>query len=452
MPVKPAPGETIEQTTRTRVLPTEPDEKEKIDRPEIWEFVETLKPVANLDKPDYEFTLYRGRKSQRADEKEWLGKFYEPMRREVIQQRFGGGEYNVWLKVGPGLQLRYNVDLKIGGQPIANTERAVAPIPGDSTSQLLFMFREEIKALREELRTSRGGDLGLEAMRKALELNSVVFNSGATAVQSTLNKMADGPGGHSPNPMSDPMAMMQFLAQVKTLFAPGPTNSLQETLATLKLFKESGLMGPAGGGGGEKLTDKLVMGLVNQLPTLTQHFGSIMDGYRRAEEAKAAAAAYARGVQPPINVQPVQQPGPAAPPNNVIAMPAPQPEPAAPPENGQPSTDQLAQAEQMMQYIEQKIVEILSNQTLTPEEAAAQALTFIDVTDPVSQHPNGRNLIDEILQHGKMGLDYIFGNREILKRVPKDDRLEAFKNAFLEGARPVITPADLKPDPNTPPA
>lgn len=452
MAVRPVVGETVEEVKRTRVLPSEPEEKDKVDRPEIWEFVETLKPVANLDKPDYEFTIYRGRKSQRADEKEWLGKFYEPMRREVIQQRFGGGEYNVWLKVGPGLQLRYNVDLKIGGQPIASAEQPRQPIPGDATSQLLFMFREEIKALREELRQSRGGDLGLEAVKQALSLNGTVFNSAAAAATNTLQSLADKGGSHAANPMSDPMQMMQFLAQVKTLFAPSSTNSLQETLATLKLFKESGLMGPAGGGGGgEKLTDKLVMGLVNQLPTLTQHFAGIMDGYRRAEEAKLNAAAIVRGVQPPINVQPVPQPAAPQPPNNVIAMPAPQVDPA-PATNGQPSADQLAQAEQMMQYIEQKIVEILSNQALTPEEAAGQALTFIDVTDPVSQHPNGRNLIDEIVQHGKMGMDWIFSNRPILQGVPKDDRLEAFKRAFLDGARPVAVPENLKPDPNTPPA
>lgn len=210
-------------------------------------------------------------------------------------------------------------------------------------------------------------------------------------------------------------------------------------------------MGPAGGGG-EKLTDKLVMGLVNSLPTLTQHFSSIMDGYSRAEQAKATAAAIARGVAPPITVQPIQQPAPQPQPPNVITMPAPQQEPAPTAADGQPTADQVAQAENMMRYIETKIVEILSNQALTPEEAAAQALTFIDVTDPVSQHPNGRNLIDEIVQHGKAGLDWVFNSRTILQEIPKDERLEAFKKAFLDGARPVAVPENLKPNPNTPPA
>jgi hypothetical protein len=450
MAVKPAVGEILEETKRTRVLPGEPEKEEKADRPEIWEFVETLKPVANLDKPDYEFTLYRGRKSQRADEKEWLGKFYEPMRREVIQQRFGGGEYNVWLKVGPGLQLRYNVDLKIGGQPITSAEQPRQPIPGDAMSQLIFMVRDELKSLREELRTSRGGDLGLEAVKQALTLNGTVFNSAAAAATNTLEKLANGSGSHAAGPMDDIMKQFMAAAIAKMLNPADPIENFTKMASAMGAlgFK----MNPMGGGGGEKLTDKLVMGLVNQLPTLTQHFGSIMDGYRRAEEAKLNAAAITRGVHPPINVSPIQQPAAPAPPPNVITMPAPQPEPAAPAANGQPSQEQLLQAEQMMQYIEQKIVQILANQALTPEEAANQALMFIDVTDPLSGHADGKNLIDQILEHGKAGLDWVFNSREVLKQVPKDDRLEAFKRAFIENGRPVTAPTDLKPDPNTPPA
>jgi hypothetical protein len=287
-------------------------------------------------------------------------------------------------------------------------------------------------------------------VKQALALNGTVFNSAASAATSTLQRLSNGGADHAPSPMDELMKQFMAAAIAKMMNPSDPIESfakMAQAMGTLG-FK----MNPMGSGGGEKLTDKLVMGLVNQLPTLTQHFAGIMDGYRRAEEAKANAAAIVRGVQPPINVAPVQSP-PAPQPPNVITMPSPQPDPAAAPAaNGQPSSEQIAQAEEMMQYIEQKIVEILANQALTPEQAADQALTFIDVTDPISQHPNGRNLIDEIVQHGKMGLDWIFSNRPILQRVPKDDRLEAFKKAFLDGARPVAVPENLKPDPNTPPA
>jgi len=449
MAVRPAANEILEETKRTRILPGEPEEKEAVAKPDIWEFVETLKPVMNLDKPEYEFTIYRGRKSQRADEKEWIGKFYEPMRREVIQQKFGGGEYNVWLKVGPGLQLRYNVDLKISGQPLNQPETRPNVMPGDAQSQLLYMFREEMKALREELRQSRGGDLGLEAVKQALALNGTVFSSAATAATGTLQRLADGGsgGGHAPGPMEDLMKTFMTAAIAKMLNPADPIENFS------KMAQAMGALGFKMGGapGGEKLVDKLALGLVNQLPMLTQHVSGIMDGYRRAEEAKLNALAITRGMQPPINVAPQPQPAAPPPPSNVVQMPSPQSE-APPVSNGEPTPEQVAQAEQMMQYIEQKIVEILANQSLTPEEAAVQALTFIDITDPVSKHPNGRNLIDEILQHGKLGLDWIFSNRPILQQVPKDERLEAFKLAFIEQGRPAPMPENLKPDPATPPA
>jgi hypothetical protein len=443
MAVRPAEGQVVRETKTTTIESAE-DQRSGKKHPPMWDFIESLTPE-QWNSKDYEIILYRGTKFDRG---EYCAKYFEVIDFDRIKNDFGGGKYNILMKVPPGKQLRYNEDCSIAGLPKENSQAAHA-LPTDATSQLLFMFREEIKALREELRQSRGGDLNLEAMKQALKLNGDVFSSATTAATGTLQRLAGGEGTHAANPFNDPVAMMQFFAQMKTLFAPNPVDPI-ETFAKMANAM-SGLGFKMGGApAGEKLSDKLVMGLVNQLPTLTQHVAGIMDGYRRAEEAKLNAAALVRGVQPPINVQPIQQPAAPQPPN-VITMPAPQPEPPAP-ANAQPSQEQLMQAEQMMQYIEQKIVEILANQALSPEEAATQALTFIDVTDPLSQHPNGRNLIDEILQHGKLGLDWIFSNREILKRVPKDDRLEAFKKAFLDGARPVTAPADLKPDPNTPPA
>ena len=446
MVVRPAQGEVLRETKTTTIEPAEEQRAGGRKHPPMWEWIETL-TAEQWNTKEYEFIVYRGSKFDRGA---YCCKYYELIDAERIKKDFGGGKYNILMKVPPGKQLRYNEDLEIAGSPKEDAQIA-APAANDAMGQIIVMFREELRSLREELKAARGGDFAVKAAKQATTLSGEVFKSSLVAAQSTLSSIANGGAGHATNPMNDPMRMMEFLAQVKTLFAPSSTNSLQETLATLKLFKESGLMGPAGGGG-EKLTDKLVMGLVNSLPTLTQHFSSIMDGYSRAEQAKATAAAIARGVAPPITVQPIQQPAPQPQPPNVITMPAPQQEPAPTAADGQPTADQVAQAENMMRYIETKIVEILSNQALTPEEAAAQALTFIDVTDPVSQHPNGRNLIDEIVQHGKAGLDWVFNSRTILQEIPKDERLEAFKKAFLDGARPVAVPENLKPNPNTPPA
>ena len=441
MAVRPAQGEVVRETKTTTIEPAE-EKNERQKHPPIWDFMASLTPE-QWNSKEYEIILYRG---QRTNLGEYCAKYYEPIDHEKIRGEWGGGPYNIWMKVPPGKQLRYNVDIQIAGTPKRAEE--IRPAANDATSQMIAMFREELKSLRDELRVSRGGDLGLEAVKQALALNGTVFSSAATAATGTLQKLADGNGGaHAPGPMDDIMKQFMAAAIAKMLNPADPIENFSKMAQAMGAlgFKMGGMAGS-----GEKLTDKLVMGLVNQLPTLTQHFSGIMDGYRRAEEAKLNALALARGMQPPINVTPQPQPAAAPPPNNVVQMPSPQWE--APPANAQPTPEQIAQAEQMMIYIEQKIVEILANQSLTPEEAAVQALTFIDVTDPVSQHPNGRNLIDEILQHGKMGMDWIFNNRPTLQQVPKDERLEAFKLAFIENGRTVPAPKELKPDPSTPPA
>lgn len=305
-------------------------------------------------------------------------------------------------------------------------------MPTDATGQMIFMLREELKSIREELRQSRGGDLGLEAVRQALTLNGQVFSSAATAAQGTLQRMAgaDPAAPHAANPMDDLMRQFMTAAIAKMMNPSDPIETFAKMAQAM-----SGLGIKLGGAPqGEKLTDKLVMGLVNQLPVLTQHVSGIMESYRRAEELKLRNSAMVRGREVVI------QPPPLPPPTEV------------PPTNGEATAEQIAGAEQMLQYVENKIVEIFANMTLSPEDAAIQALQFIDLTDPVKAHPNGKNLIDEVLQFGQMGLDHIFSERPILKQIPRGERLELFKKAFLENGRRVSMPDSLQPNPNTPPA
>jgi hypothetical protein len=442
MAVRPVQGEILRETKITTIEPAEEKSNGKRQQhPPMWDFIDSLTPEQWASK-EYEITLYRGTKN---GDKVWCGKFYEPIDPERIKRDFGGGSYNLWMKVPPARQLRYNEDIQIAGSP--KEDSVSMPLPTDPMGQMMAMMRDELKALREELRTSRGGDLGLEAVKQALALNGTVFSSAATAATGTLQRLAGGDTAavHPPNPMDDLMRQFMTAAIAKMMNPADPIENFAKMAQAM-----AGIGFKMGGNaGGEKLVDKLALGLVNQLPVLTQHVAGIMDGYRRAEEAKLNTVALTRGVPPPINVAPVQQ-RPTQQPGNVITLPTPQPE--TQPANGQPTQEQLMQAEQMMQYIEQKIAEILSNQALTPQEAAVQALTFIDVTDPVGKHPNGRNLIDEILQHGKTGLDWIFSNRPILQEIPKDDRLEAFKLAFIENGRPVPVPENMQPNPSTPPA
>lgn len=447
--VKPAPGEVLEQTTRTRVVSDEKDEPGRRERlPELWEMVDTLAPVTNSDNPDYEFTLYRGPKEDK--DREWIGKFYERMSRDKIQSLCGGGVFNVWLKlrVHPNaktLTLKYNDNLKIAGSPknVVEPEVLRSSDRMDPTSQLVTLFREEMRALREELKASRGGDLAVDAMRRGVDAAGQMLSVAATSATGTLQRIAGNSGENNSNPMASPGAALEFLKAAKDLFGTPATNSLQDTLNTLKMFKESGLIGGTSAGEG-KLLDKLALSLVERLPALAQYGASIMGQYRAAEEAKVHQAALIRGVPLPA---PAAIPATVAPgQSNVVVMPSPEQTAAA------SSQDQQMEVEKMLQYIEQKMVELIMNENITPEQAANDALTFIDVTDPVSAHTDGKNLVDQVLAHGEGGLRWIFDNRPTLKQVPKGPRLDAFIKIFWEeGQRPPQT-AVQTPNPNAPPA
>jgi hypothetical protein len=440
MAVRPAAGEVLEQTTRTRLL-TKEEHNDKEPRPELWEFVDSLTPTTPSD-PDYEFTLYRGRKVQKSEEKSWIGKFYEPMTPSRIQAMFGGGEYNVWLKVrvgnGKALTLRWNEDLKIEGLPKTPAEVSAAPAAGDATSQIIAMFREEMRSLRDELKVMRGGDAGVRAVEQAVTLSGQVFGSAATAAVGTLQNIASrGADGHQTNPMEGLMTQFMTAAIAKMLNPADPIENFSKMVAAM-----SGLGMKVGGGGGEgKLIDKLAIGLVDKLPALAQYGAQIMAQYRAAEEAKVHQAAIIRGVPPPV---PAQIPPP---PSNVVVMPSPEAPPA--PMNQE---QQMQQAEQMLQYIERKLVELLADESISPEQAAGDALTFIDVTDPVNAHPDKKNLVDQVIAHGEAGLRWVFTNRPILQQVPQGPRLDAFIKTFVEEGNRPPTMAVQKPNPQAPPA
>lgn len=440
MAVKPASGEVLVEERRTRVesTPISKDTGRETLLP-IWEFVDSMDD-SYMNK--CEFTIYRGRAAEKAEDKIWIGKFFERITPEIIQRRWGGGQYNIWLKVPIGdsskVQLKYNIDQKIDGTPKTESTPSAGPTAMDATSQLIAMFREEMRAMREEMKLARGGDLGMDAVKQAMTLNGQVFSSAMPAVVKTLETVGNHSNGGSSSGMDDITREFMKAAIAKML---NPSDPIE---AFAKMASAMGTLGfKMGGGAGGGIGLEIARGLMNALPQLAGHVGGIMDQYRRAEEARLQTAAIMHGKS--ITVAPGHSspasPGAAQPPqSNVLEMPA-APAVGAPPTLTQ---EQQMQAEQIFQLVEAKVVELLMNLELTPEEAANDALTFIDVMD--------KHLVDELLRHGEGGLRWAFANREILRQVPAGPRLDAFIAEFVKNARKVAVPIPLQPDPNIPPA
>jgi hypothetical protein len=438
MPVKPATGETLVEERRTRLEPsTNSKDVSAGPRLPIWDFVDSMDP-AYMNR--CEFTIYRGRSTQKAEDKTWIGKFAEKITPSIIQTRWGGGDYNVWLKIPVGesdkLQLRDNIDLKIEGVPKAFSEQGASTSVASSSEigQVLAMMREDRQMFMAAIERLSGAGSSQEAVRQALALNGQVFSSAMPAVVKTL----EGVNGGSSNGGSglDEITKQFMQAAISNMLNPSdPIEAFSKMAAAMgNLGYKMGGANPNGG-----IAAELARGLINALPNLAGHVGGIMDNYRRAEEAKVNTAALIRGHNPAITVAPNQPSAPQPPQTNILEMPA-------PPENtgGAMSPEQQNAAEQVFQFVEQKVVELLLNLELTPEEAANDALTFIDVTD--------KHLVDELLKHGEAGLRWAFTNRATLRQVPAGPRLDSFISEFVKNGRKVAVPIPTIPDPNIPPA
>lgn len=430
--IKPSPGEVVETSTQTRIRKDVSQDDEKVRLP-IWDYVETVQ-LADWSNGEYEFTIYRGKKSEKADEKTWIGKFREKITPEVIQSRWGGGEYNVWLKCPPGFQLRYNVDLKIEGMPKTNGNGSYSSTPaaGDPLSQLVALFRDEMRTLREELNRSRGSDLQIEAIKQALTLNGQVFSSGAQSLQTTLASVG---GGGTP-PARDPLIERLLTVAIERLVsAPQPaTNSVKDTIEMIGTLKNAGLFGAPGEG---KTT--MALELVRQLPTVANSLVHGLQAWQGAEEARARSIAMTRGAgapQPPIPVQPIPQPMPA------------QPAPAAAEPSAASGQTQVPMQEipgvkvqpMPVETLEQMICAIVADENLTVEQAANEACALIERSAP--------GQTDLMVKQGEEWIFNLFQIRPVLQQVAQHPRLRDFVKKFVEVVK--AAPVVQSPNPAAP--
>ena len=395
----------------------------------MWDFVESLK-AEDWNSKEFEMTLYRGTKSNRGA---WCGKFYEPMTPDKIQEKFGGGSYVIYMKVPPGNQLRYYEEIEIVGAPktdFSATSSSSNSPNNSEIAQVLAMMREDRQMFMAAIERMSGAGSSQEAVKQALTLNGQVFSAAMPAVVKTLEGVG-GSGNHGAGPMDDLTRTFMQAAISKML---NPADPIEQ------FAKMAGAMGTLGykmGGNPQtSLTTELARGLLNALPQLAGHVGGIMEQYRRAEEAKLQQVAIMRGGPGTQVITQPAAPAAPAPAPNVIQMPAVD---AQPPSAEQFTQEQTLKTEEVFQMVETKVVELLMNTQLTPEEAANDAMTFISVMD--------RNLADELLRHGEPGLRWIFSSRPILMKVPAGPRLDAFIAELIKIGKEAPMPL---PNPNIP--
>lgn len=412
MSVRPQPGEQVKQTITTEVIPPSQvpvglggNKFPKAE--EFWDFVEGF-TLDDWKKFEAELNLYRGtsnRREQMCDQiyPEDIAARGIKFGRRWIKENYGGGFYNVMMKLDK--QLRYNINLEIAGEPKQPAEitAAAAPTPTTEVGMLLASFRDMQRELIAELRTSRGGDVANEAVKQAVALNGQVFTQAAQTLGSVLHPP------QSSNPIMD-----RFMeAMISKMM--NPTDPIETFAKMAQAVQALGVGGNSGSG-------NLVSDAIRALPAVMTGLSNITANMSRAKqiEIEGFREMQRNGIpmRPPVNLVPE-------------GAAAPQPRPAQPPAAAAPANGNgaggLLEPRDGIELIEAGIVNVLIDPSRPVDECADQVLKTLDSMVP--------GWVDQMIAEGEDNLLKLFRERRILAQIPQNPRLAEFVKKFLQYAR-----------------
>ncbi len=417
--LKPEPGTRTRQVIETEVLPqnsrSEAIATEFYDR-DFWEIISDIGRLNRWG--DHLVRVYR------ADDRWERGaalennKLTDNFNEETIRKNWGGGRYLLWLygpPTGTKLVARpFRLELEGPTRSGPSAGARGESLGGDPTSQML------LRELLDELRASRGGELGGKAMQNALDIQ---FRAMEQAIQLMSQRISAPAAAPAQSPF-DGIFKELLAALIPALIAkftnPGsPLDDLSKVAEAAQKF--STILG--GGKGGEK--PDAMTAIIGNLPALGDRLVSGLREYRLANEAQERAMRLQAGNKV-IDVQPATPAGgeataPAAP-----VTPAPPVTPAVqPPER--PLTEeerlQIAQIEQgiYMKKIFEKIAVTIAND---PECNGESLYDFLINTCP--------EFIPQMKAATREQIVMFFRGDAILSRVADHPRLPQIIDQFLE--------------------
>lgn len=452
MPAKitPTPGQTIKETTLTEVIvPGMPQDDDK--RPEYWDWLETLdeKYCATHKLMIKLYRLIDPEGSIRKPNLEVIDVYEAPITQAYIIKNFGGGHYRLITTVNG--QIKYDEQLRVAGKAkeIDGKERPGAALlpSGTPQSDIARALENQTQLLREILLRNDNRPMIDEAVKNAMSLSSDVFRGGVETVRATLG----APAVAAPNPMND--MMMQFMTAAISKMM-NPADPIEQFG---KMASAMAAINPSGGGGGTSWGVEAVRAIGQALPSIAQAITSYSAAAMRppmppngrtidvTQPAPMRANADDRrfDTQPADGKQPAQallEPTPIS-----AAAPA---KTAPPPQGGEVQSPNF-------EWLETRIVALVNNPELSPQDAASETLTFLQSAAPA--------MLPQLCNEAS--LRWLFANRTILQHIPNDARRERFIQHFLAFASgqplppdEVAPPAPAKPDdgllltPEPPPA
>lgn len=438
----PEPGQQVKQTTYTEVLPASAKTAD-VEKLGFWEYLLSLTPN------DYaEHICYVYRWLANSNDYSAVGKLSLPFDEFTLKDNFGGGTFRLYLKRKGQLYKRID-RVVIEGNPKnpddAPASGAANGVHGTTELTLLAQILAQQSQLFEKLLSQNNNrPMVDEAMRGALDLQRLGFSNVVTSVRELTPQPAA--------PSSDPFKEKLFDLLLTRAFAPPPSPAdpiktfVEMAAAVKQILPDTGgntswgveairALGPALA----PIAQAITAGYTSQMPRPPiQH----PNGGRTIDVSAQPQPVRANSDDTRNNVTPMPGPAPTA----NAALPA-SPDAAntpAPPENGE-----VNQVTPNLEWLEAKVVDLVNHPQLSPEDAASDAVSFLQTAAP-----------DILAQmSSEFNLRWVFKHRPIMQRISDPEKKERFIVAFLQVLNGTPAPAAapepadtllLKPDP--PPA
>jgi hypothetical protein len=408
--------------TKTTVVTTQAvgaDDAEALPfyRRDFWEIINTLTPE---DWHEHLVRVYRADDKWENDTAPEGNKFTDHFDEDSVRAKWGGGRYNLWLYGPPSgtKMVRRPFRLTLAGAP-KYSHGANGTGNGEDSSALKMVLAE----LLQELRAARGGTVGQDALRGALDLQAAALKSGVETVRS-LNPSAAAPAEKS----SLERAMDKLMEITITRMMSGEQDPFQKKIQEVMLDR---MLNPANpieqvrtiltavkditGAGGKTDFSTIANTFVAQLPTLIDKAATGVREYRLANES----AERVFKLQKEHNLG-----GPG-----VIDVPASSeaaPSPAAASSAPQTATPAPAAATVVevggptIEWVQLRIVQIIQK---NPEATGEDLYDFLEA---VAQELN-----DQLGAQTAEGLVEIFKSQPILAKIADHPRLAKIIDQYL---------------------
>jgi len=407
-------GEVLETTTRTRRI-SDTDGT----TPEFWTYLENL-PEAQRD--SHVFYIYRDDPGPAANvaKFDWRTAeangipFNDREECEVgFAQKFGGRTFRIIVKSGPQR-------VTMGRIYVNSPPKLLQPQNSESTSPTVTPMGESAAAAdvaKTAISTMANQDrLGIDtaiiALRTANEVISSRAKSSDSATDDAMKTAMVAMMQRAMNPPDTLETIVKLLPIVlEVMKVINPTASQNPMFTKIMETALEKLMnptpsGPATSAGAE---------LVRQLPNVVSYATEAIREWRVGSEAQLhTAELMARG-----GIAPRPGQAPTGPPQ---VLPPPNVNPSTPPQ--QTAAPKTPMTLPSLEFIEQKIVEIVRRPT-PAEEAADATLEFLTVMDP--------SVVVQLANLGEEKLMALFATRPVLAQLMSNpQRVRDFVSAFLK--------------------